>query len=282
MHQNKYSFKCYWASCCIDVIRKSSTCLVHKRVMSVLKTFHALSLHHSHQWAARTQPHVKRPDSPEKGDWSRFNPSAVLQTRRRSITLRDQNAKFTHSPPERDRGGKNVQRLLPGRFCTAQSSPARRTLCFVSGNQIMLSPSFCHVWVGTKQQQSTLVLFTVAKTNVNEHFLPQTTVRCVYRDNGRMWAHLCPCSEQSTFKWSLNTTKLIKLPSLLDICWYKRLAAVIFFQLHICRCIASANRVFVQKRQKYTSKKWVFLWLFAVQAFQLWLDFSIIQKTETC
>lgn len=98
-----------------------------------------LSLHRSHQWAAWTQPHVKRPDSPERGDWSRFNPSAVLQTRRRSITLWDQNAEFTHSPSrerdkERERKEKK-QRPSPGKFYTPPSSLVLRTLCFVFGNE---------------------------------------------------------------------------------------------------------------------------------------------------
>lgn len=106
----------------------------------VLKTFHAFSLHRSRHWAAQTQPHVKNgPDSPERGDWSRFNPSAVLQARRRSITLRDQNAEFTHSP-FREWKKKNVQRPSAGKFCTPPSSLVLRTMCFVFGSQIMHSP----------------------------------------------------------------------------------------------------------------------------------------------
>ncbi len=72
-------------------------------------------------------------------------------------------------PLQREREKKNVQRPSPGKFCAPPSSLVLRTLCFVFGNQIMHSPSICRVWVGTEQQQSTLFLFIVAKTNVNEH-----------------------------------------------------------------------------------------------------------------
>lgn len=139
----------------------------------VLRTFHAFFLH---QWAAWAQPHVKSPDSPERG-WLIVPQSLSSSPAKETLDYTLGSKCWIHTLPSRERA--NVQRPSLDKFCTPPSSFILRTLCF--GNEIMHSPSLYHVWVGTKQQQSTLV-FTVAKTNVNAHLASSNRSWCVYRD----------------------------------------------------------------------------------------------------
>lgn len=75
--------------CCIDEIRKSSTSLKHLRVKPPFFWPFYFSIREA---SASARPRGRRPD----GDGWRRSRSAVLQTRRSSITLQDQNAEFTH------------------------------------------------------------------------------------------------------------------------------------------------------------------------------------------
>lgn len=63
---------------------------------------HAFFLHESHQWAARAQPHVKRPDSPGRG-WLIVPQSLSSSPDKETLDYSPGSKCWTHTLPSRER-----------------------------------------------------------------------------------------------------------------------------------------------------------------------------------
>lgn len=101
----------------------SNTCASSRRISGLLISPSEKRL--------RLEPRVRRP----RGDGWRWSRSAVLQTRRSSITLRDQNAEFTHWPSKgrtsRDLGQTHSEQRQAPALCRLFALQLKRQCVFL-------------------------------------------------------------------------------------------------------------------------------------------------------